>query len=68
MRRLRKKIYKFITSKNYHRKHQDHRNDFIALFKQRGVPSFILDILSKKKSVDMNAIKNLNVSMKVTLK
>lgn len=68
MRRLRKKIYKFLTSKNYHKKHQDNRNDFITLFKQRGVPPFIIELLSKRKSVDINAIKNLNVNFRIPLK
>jgi hypothetical protein len=68
MRRLRKKIYKFITSKNYHKKQQDNRNDLLTLFKDRQVPSFVVDLLSKKKAVDLNAIKNLNVNVRLPLK
>ena len=33
MRRLRKKIYKFITSKNYSPKKQDNGNDLLKIFK-----------------------------------
>ncbi len=67
MRRLRKKIYKFLTSRTYHKKHQEMRNDFISLFRQKEVPSFIIDQLMKRKCVDVNAIKNLNVSLRVPL-
>lgn len=68
MRRLRKKIYKFITSKHYHKKQQESRKDLIALLREREVPSFVVEMLAKKKSVDLAAIKNLNVSVRLSLK
>jgi predicted HAD superfamily phosphohydrolase len=33
MRKLRKKIYKFITSKSYHKKHQESKNDLLNILK-----------------------------------
>lgn len=68
MRRLRKKIYKFITSKHYHKKPQESKKDLIALLKEREVPSFVVEILAKRKNVDLAAIKNLNVAVRLSLK
>lgn len=68
MRRLRKKIYKFITSKHYHKKPQESKKDLIALLRDREVPSFVVEMLAKKKNVDLAAIKNLNVSVRLSLK
>ena len=41
MRRLRKKIYKYITSKRYSKKSESNRNDTLALLKRANVPSFL---------------------------
>lgn len=41
MRRLRKKIYKYITSKNY-KQPISHKKDILAIFKQAEIPSFLL--------------------------
>lgn len=68
MRRLRKKIYKFITSKHYHKKVQESKKDLIALLREREVPSFVVEMLAKKKNVDLAAIKNLNVAVRLSLK
>lgn len=68
MRRLRKKIYKFITSKTYHKKQPNHGADLLAFFREREVPSFLLDVLAKKKTVDINSIKNMNVLNRIPLK
>lgn len=68
MRRLRKKIYKFITSKHYHKKVQESKKDLLALLKEREVPSFVVEMLAKKKNVDLAAIKNLNVAVRLSLK
>jgi hypothetical protein len=68
MRKLRKKIYKFITSKTYHKKHQERKDDLLNILKQRDVPVFLFELLSKKKSLDLNSIKNMNVSARLPLR
>jgi hypothetical protein len=67
MRRLRKKIYKFITSKNYTRK-QNAPSDLMNILDKAQLPSVVAEQLSKRKSTDLSAIKNLNVTVRMTLK
>jgi hypothetical protein len=67
MRRLRKKIYKFITSKRNPKKTEPSRKDTLTILKQANLPSFLWEIVSKKKHVDLNLIKNLNISSRLSL-
>ncbi len=66
MRRLRKKIYKFITSKNYIKKQQPPA-DLIRALSQAPLPSILQELLAKRKSSDLSAIRSLNVP-KMSLK
>lgn len=68
MRRLRKKIYKFITSKNYHRRQQDTTNDLISILAQRDIPQFVVEQLNKRKTIDLTAIRNLSVPVRLPLR
>jgi len=67
MRRLRKKIYKFITSKHHTHTKTTPKKDILLTLKQCNVPSFLVDCLSRKKTVDLNSINNMILSMKVPL-
>jgi hypothetical protein len=67
MRRLRKKIYKFITSKNYTKKENDNKNNLLGLLRTRNVPTFLVEALGKKKNIDLNAIKNMNLTARIPL-
>lgn len=67
MRRLRKKIYKFITSRNYIRK-QNAPSDLMNILGKAQLPSVVAEQLNKRKSTDLSAIKNLNVTVRMTLK
>ena len=67
MRRLRKKIYKFITSRNYTRK-QNAPSDLMNILGKAQLPSVVAEQFNKRKSTDLSAIKNLNVTVRMTLK
>lgn len=67
MRRLRKKIYKFITSKNYTKKENENKNNLLGLLRARNVPAFLVEALGKKKNIDLNAIKNMNLTARIPL-
>ena len=64
MRRLRKKIYKFITSKNYLRKHNA-PSDLMNILDKAQLPSLVAEQLGRRKSADLSAIKNLNVAVRM---
>lgn len=68
MRRLRKKIYKFITSKNYHKKNHHTTTDLMGIFSQRTLPQFVIEQLTKRKGLDLSAIKNLSIPTRLPLK
>lgn len=62
MRRLRKKIYKFITSKNYPKKQRQLPNnttDLASFLALRPLPEFITEHLARRKALDLAAIKAL---------
>lgn len=59
MRRLRKKIYKFLTSKNYAKKQRQTSGDLASFLSLRPLPSFIVDHLAKKKNLDLAAVKSM---------
>jgi hypothetical protein len=67
MRRLRKKIYKFMTSKNYVQKNDQSKIGLTNLLKNNDIPPTVLDILSKKKTIDLNTIKNIHINQKIPL-
>lgn len=60
MRRLRKKIYKFITSKNYTRK-QHPPADLMRVLAHTPIPIPLQEQLAKRKNNDLSAIRNLAV-------
>jgi hypothetical protein len=68
MRRLRKKIYKFITSKNYHRRQQTGSDDLMSVLSLRQIPQIVVDQLAKRKTIDLSAIRNLNIPVRLPLK
>jgi hypothetical protein len=67
MRRLRKKIYKFITSKNYLRKQQS-APDLMAILTRTPLPALLQEQLAKRKTADLSAIKNLSVPLRMPLR
>lgn len=66
MRRLRKKIYKFITSKNYSRK-QLPPADLMRVLTHTQVPLLLQEQLAKRKNNDLSAIRSLAIP-RITLK
>lgn len=60
MRRLRKKIYKFITSKNYTRRQQPPA-DLMRVLTHTQIPVLLQEQLAKRKNNDLSAIRNLAV-------
>ena len=60
MRRLRKKIYKFITSKNYTRKQQPPA-DLMRVLIHTQIPTLLHEQLTKRKNNDLSAIRSLAV-------
>jgi len=67
MRRLRKKIYKFIIAKKHDNKQQKKGTDLISILKSRNIPSFLIEVLGKRKNTDLNSIKNMNLLQRVPL-
>jgi hypothetical protein len=67
MRRLRKKIYKFIIAKKHDGKQQKKGSDLMAILKTRNVPAFLIEVLAKRKNTDLNSIKNMNLLQRLPL-
>ena len=67
MRRLRKKIYKFMTSRHYTQKNDQNKIDFSHLLSNKNIPIILIDNLSKKKTIDLNTIKNVHINQKISI-
>ena len=67
MRKLRKKIYKFMTSKNYTQKHDQNKMGLTILLKNTDIHSILIDALNKKKTIDLNTIKNIHIHQRISL-
>ena len=68
MRRLRKKIYKFITSKNYHKKQQQPASDLISILTNAQLPTLLVEQLTKRKAADLSALRNLTLPLRMPLR
>jgi hypothetical protein len=66
MRRLRKKIYKYITSKHY-KKPVSQKRDMLAFIEEANLPPFLEEVLSKKKHIDLTVLKNINVHSRLSI-
>ena len=68
MKRLRKKIYKYTAT---HRENRKQKNpafqDIVMLLKQRNLPNFVIDQVTKKRSFDLGSIQNVNVGSGASL-
>jgi len=68
MRKLRKKIYKHsILSKTKLKRSKDSTEEIISIFKKRNIPEFITENLKKRRSFDVASIKNISVTVELTL-
>jgi hypothetical protein len=67
MRKLRKKIYKFIIAKKHDMRQHKKGTDLLGILKTRNIPTFLIDVLNKRKSTDLNSIKNMNLSQRIPL-
>ena len=68
MRRLRKKIYKYTATHRENRKPKTTGSqDILLLLKQRNMPAFVIEQVTKKRTFDLASIKNVNVSQVASL-
>jgi hypothetical protein len=62
MKKLRKKIYKYTTSKTYLQQRKEPSfDDVISILHSRNIPEFVLDSLKKKRNFDLCTFNNINV-------
>lgn len=66
MRRLRKKIYKYLNSKN-HITTSHHTHNVLPILNNVPLPEEIKEQLSKKKSIDLAGLKNLQIGSMLPL-
>lgn len=62
MRKLRKKIYKHISTSGAVKKSKEQNQDILNILKSRNLPNFLIDPLKKKRTVDFNFLKNVMIS------
>lgn len=62
MRKLRKKIYKHLSSTCAVKKSRDQNQDILNILKSRNLPNFVIDPLTKKRTIDFNFLKNVMIS------
>ena len=62
MRKLRKKIYKYTSAQPKSKKVRDSTHDICKLLEMREIPDFVLESLKKKRSLDLNSLKNVVIS------
>ena len=68
MRRLRKKIYKYTATHRENRKPKVATNqDILLLLRQRNLPAFVIEQVTKKRTFDLASIKNVNVTQMASL-
>ena len=68
MRRLRKKIYKYTATHRENRKPKiSGTQDLLVLLKQRNLPGFVIEQVTKKRTFDLASIKNVNVTQMASL-
>lgn len=68
MRRLRKKIYKYTVTHRENRKPKHPGiQDILLLLKQRNLPNFVIDQITKKRTFDIGSIKNVIVSQEASI-
>lgn len=62
MRRLRKKISKYTSTHKEAKKPRDQTHDILNLLKDRNLPSFVLDTIRKRRTFDLQCLKNVVMS------
>lgn len=62
MRRLRKKISKYTSTHKEAKKPRDQSHDILNLLKDRNLPSFVLDTIRKRRTFDLQCLKNVVMS------
>lgn len=68
MRKLRKKIYKHVsTNRAVCKKNRDQNQDILNILKSRNLPNFVIDPLKKKRAIDFNFLKNIMISNTASL-
>jgi len=62
MKKLRKKIYKYTTSKTYLRQRKEPSfDDVLSILNTRSIPEFVIESLKKKRNFDLCTFNNINV-------
>ena len=62
LRKLRKKIYKYTAVHRQTKKPKDATHDIMGLLKARNIPAYVTESLKKKRVVDINSLKNVNIA------
>jgi len=55
-----------MTSRNY-TKRNENKESLILILKNRNIPTFLLETLAKKKYIDLNAIRNIHLNVKLPI-
>lgn len=59
MKKLRKKIYKYTSTHKQNKKPRDSAQDILGLLEPRGLPTFLMDPIKKRRNFDINSLKSV---------
>jgi len=55
-----------MSSKHYSHKNDQNKIDLTKLLTNKDIPSFILDSLNKKKTIDLTSIRNIHINQRMS--
>jgi len=67
MRKMGKKINKHYSTKRDIKKNKEQNQDILHILKSRNLPNFIIDPLKKRRTFDLNFVKNFTISNTASL-